>query len=79
VITSTATPWEEIATVSAGWWVRPEVDAARGALQEALSESNEALLARGENGRRLVETTYGWRSAAQTVTEAYSDLLAAGR
>ena len=75
VITSTATPWSDIMNAGAGWWVKPETNAVRRALGEALGESDAVLAAMGGRGRNLVETKYSWASAAETVTNAYHHFL----
>jgi glycosyltransferase involved in cell wall biosynthesis len=76
VITTTGTPWQEVADVGAGWWVAPEEEPLAGALAEALGKGREELEAMGAKGRALVEERYGWSVPAERLTKAYEELLA---
>jgi glycosyltransferase involved in cell wall biosynthesis len=76
VIASTGTPWQEIADVGAGWWVKPEEDAIAQALREALGKGREELDAMGAKGRALVERSYTWSAPAERLTKAYEQILA---
>jgi glycosyltransferase involved in cell wall biosynthesis len=78
VITSTGTPWKEVADVGAGWWVDPEEDALAKALAEALGKSGEELEAMGMRGRALVEERYTWAAPAKQLVDAYDKLISAG-
>lgn len=75
VITSTGTPWKEVAEAGAGWWVKPEEGEVAQALQEALGKGQEALDAMGARGRALVAERYGWRVPAAKIVRAYEDAL----
>jgi glycosyltransferase involved in cell wall biosynthesis len=79
VIASTGTPWQEIADVGAGWWVKPEEDAIAQALREALGKGREELDAMGAKGRALVERSYTWSAPAERLTKAYEQILATDR
>jgi glycosyltransferase involved in cell wall biosynthesis len=78
VIASTGTPWQEVADVGAGWWVKPEEDALAQALYEALGTRQEELEAMGEKGRALVDRSYTWAEPAAKLLGAYEELLAKG-
>ena len=78
MIASTGTPWQEVADVGAGWWVKPEEDALAQALYEALGTRREALDAMGAKGRALVERSYTWAEPAAKLLGAYEELLAKG-
>ena len=71
VIASTGTPWQEVADVGAGWWVKPEDGALAGALAEALGKGREELDAMGAKGRELVERSYTWGAPAAKLVSAY--------
>ena len=73
-IASTGTPWQEVADVSAGWWVKPEEEALADALAEALGTRREELEAMGARGRALVERSYTWALPARSLVEAYSQV-----
>lgn len=49
VITTTGTPWKQLAEKEAGWWVGPNAEDLRPALVDAMSRSDES---RSEMGRR---------------------------
>ena len=75
VIASTGTPWEEVAEVGAGWWVKPEEEALAQALHEALGTRQEELDGMGAKGRALVERRYTWAEPARSLVEAYEAAL----
>ena len=79
VITTTATPWAEVAACGAGWWVAPTEAAIASVLAEAWHAPTDQLDAMGRAGRCLVESSYSWSSAAATVTSAEERLLAGAR
>jgi glycosyltransferase involved in cell wall biosynthesis len=76
VIASTGTPWQEVAEVGAGWWVKPEEEPLAKVLAEALSKGQEGLEAMGTKGRALVEQRYSWSAPAAKLIEAYESILA---
>ena len=76
VIASTGTPWQEVAEVGAGWWVKPEEEALAQALHEALGTRREELDAMGAKGRALVERSYTWSAPAERLTKAIEQILA---
>jgi glycosyltransferase involved in cell wall biosynthesis len=53
VITTTATPWKDLPAAGAGWCVEPDAEALRGAIEEALSLSDEERRHRGLRGAGL--------------------------
>jgi glycosyltransferase involved in cell wall biosynthesis len=76
VIASTGTPWQEVAAVGAGWWVKPEEKELGTALHEALGMGREELDAMGGKGRELVAERYGWSVPAGKLVRAYEEMLA---
>ena len=78
VIASTGTPWQEVADVGAGWWVKPEEGAIAQALHEALGKGREELDVMGAKGRALVSERYTWAAPAAKLLGAYEELLAKG-
>jgi glycosyltransferase involved in cell wall biosynthesis len=76
VITSTGTPWKEVAEVGAGWWVAPEEDTLAKALAEELGQRPRELEAMGAKGRALVEERYTWVAPAERLVRAYERILA---
>ena len=75
VITTTGTPWQEVAEVGAGWWVKPEEGEVARALGKALGKGREELNAMGARGRALVAERYGWRVPAERLLKAYEEAL----
>ena len=76
VITSTNTPWQEVAERKCGWWVDNEPDVLAKTLREMMSLSDEARAEMGARGRQLVEEKYSWRAVAERLVVAYQQVLA---
>ena len=74
VITSTNTPWKEVADVGCGWWVDNDIDALAGALRVALNTPPSQLSIMGAKGRTLVESKYTWEAVAKKLERAYRDI-----
>jgi glycosyltransferase involved in cell wall biosynthesis len=75
VITTRATPWEELRTHRCGWWVETGPEALVGALREATSLSDEERRAMGQRGTKLIEQKYTWSAAAQKMIAVYEWML----
>lgn len=75
VITTNGTPWEELNTRNAGWWidigVQPLVETLNKALQLSESERREM----GKKGRKLVEENYSIQAVAEQMIQLYKWLL----
>lgn len=78
VIASKGTPWEELNTQRAGWWIDIGVEPLVKALTEALSlpESERKIL--GQNGRALVQREYSIESVSQKMLKLYNWILNGG-
>jgi len=55
-----------------GWWVDIGAEPLAAALREAMSLTDEERRAMGENGRRLVERKYRWKTVSEQMAEVYS-------
>ena len=77
VITTHGTPWKEIDTYGAGWWVELCQENINRALGEALSCSGEDLKQKGLNGHQLIKK-YEWKYQATKMEELYKYLLNKG-
>ncbi|MDZ7771645.1 MAG: glycosyltransferase [Balneolaceae bacterium] len=71
VITTTSTPWEELRSHRCGWWVAPELDHIRTALEEALNLSRMELKHMGKRGRDLIERNYTWENVSARMETLY--------
>ena len=77
VITTTASPWEELNTRHCGWWVDISTEALAGALAEALRLPAEKLAEMGRRGHRVVTENYTWTTSARKTVALYHWLLGA--
>jgi glycosyltransferase involved in cell wall biosynthesis len=71
VITTRATPWEDLETRKCGWWIDVGSASLVQALSEATSSSVEQLREIGARGRKLVAEKYNWDRIAQQMLEVY--------
>ncbi len=55
VITTTGTPWKELADKHVGWWVNPTVQALAAALEEGMSFSDSQRRDKGERAKTLTD------------------------
>lgn len=74
ILVTDTTPWRDVRSILAGWWVPWE--SFGNALKEAFAESIPLLAARGCAGRRFVYQRYGWEVAAAKLDVFYRDLVA---
>lgn len=75
VIASNGTPWEELSTYNAGWWIDIGVDPLVNALKEAMELSDLERQKMGENGRKLVEENYSIGTVSKQMIELYDWIL----
>ncbi|MDJ0922059.1 MAG: glycosyltransferase [Henriciella sp.] len=76
VLTTTGTPWQELQTNAAGWYVEPTAEAIYSGLKAALQTSTSERAAMGKRGRDLVQRSYRWDGIAKRVLTAYEQILA---
>ncbi|MCR4411180.1 MAG: glycosyltransferase [Thermoguttaceae bacterium] len=77
VITTTATPWAELATAGAGYVVAPEADAIFDALERLVSQPLSSRAEMGRRARRLALAKYDWRAIARKLSRHYEEAVAA--
>ena len=77
VITTRATPWQELETRRCGWWIETGVEPLAQALRQAMSVPVAELQAMGTRGRRLIQEKYSWEPIGLQMAETYEWL--AGR
>jgi glycosyltransferase involved in cell wall biosynthesis len=75
VLTTTASPWEEIKSYGCGWRVEPSTDAIGSALADALRRTPTELRGLGDVARNLVRECYTWQAIAPRTLELYDWLL----
>jgi len=78
VITTRATPWEELVTHRCGWWTENGPEPLAAALRDALSRTDEERREMGRRGRQLVEQKYSWPGIAAQVHAVYRWMLGEG-
>jgi glycosyltransferase involved in cell wall biosynthesis len=71
VLTTTGTPWSELATAKAGWWVDPGPESLTTALAEVFQLDRAKLRVMGEAGRRLVFERYSWTAVIRQHIDLY--------
>lgn len=78
VITTRATPWEDLERCRCGWWIETGADALAQALRKAVALSDAERKAMGKRGRELVENHYTWPSVADRMRAVYEWILKSG-
>ena len=71
VVTSTNTPWQEVADCGAGWWVDNDPASLAQAIGELMAMDDARRTEIGAKGRKLVEAKYTWAAVAQQMSEVY--------
>lgn len=79
VITTKATPWEELEAHECGWWIEPGVSALRQALTAAVNCSDSELRSMGSRGRKLVLANYSWQVAAERMLGLFEFVVQHGK
>lgn len=74
VLTSTNTPWKEVADFGCGWWVDNDVETLASTLNSIFNTPTSTLESMGKRGRMLVEEKYTWSAVAKKLAEAYEGL-----
>jgi glycosyltransferase involved in cell wall biosynthesis len=77
-ITTVGAPWRDLDGHDCGWWIETGVDPLVQALADATTCTDEARLAMGRRGRKLVRTKYTWDAVAETLQSAYAWVLGTG-
>ena len=71
VITTCATPWQQIETFRCGWWIDPGVEPLTVALREATKRSPADLQEMGQRGRKLIAECFTWKASAEKMMEVF--------
>ncbi len=75
VLTTKASPWEDLIRHKCGWWTEIREDAIGVALRDALQTPREELREMGRRGKALVSTKYTWTEVAKKTLSLYNWLL----
>lgn len=71
VYASLGTPWSELNECGAGWWKDNRPETIAGVILRMMSMDDEALLAMGRNGRKLIEEKYEQHKVAGMMMRLY--------
>lgn len=75
VIASNGTPWVELNTLNAGWWIDIGVQSLTEALNKAINLNETERRQMGQNGRKLVEENYTIEAVAKKMIQLYEWIL----
>jgi glycosyltransferase involved in cell wall biosynthesis len=78
VISTTGTPWRDLAEQRCGWWVPPGADSIAAALATAMALPESERVAMGARGRELVEARFSWPAVARQHMALYRWLAGDG-
>ena len=78
VLTTKASPWEDLVTYRCGWWTDISVNAIADALEDALKRSSAELREMGQRGKKLVRERYTWTQIAEQALVLYEWLIHGG-
>jgi glycosyltransferase involved in cell wall biosynthesis len=74
-ITTRGTPWAEIVSRGAGWWIEDDVDTIAATLVKAMSKEREELEEMGKLGRQWMLERYRWDSVRDRFLLLYDWIL----
>lgn len=78
IITTKGTPWQELDTHNAGWWIDIGVEPLMKTLVEAMNMKPGELELKGKNGRKLVEQNYNIEVVSTQMIALYNWILGKG-
>jgi len=78
VITTKGTPWEELDSHQAGWWIDIGVEPLVKALTEAIALPESERQVMGQNGRELVKRKYSIEAVSDKMVTLYNWILNGG-
>ena len=78
VLTTKASPWEDLVTYRCGWWTDISVNAIADALEHALRRSPAELREMGQRAKELVRERYLWSQIAERTLILYEWLIYGG-
>lgn len=78
VITTKGTPWSELESHGAGWWVDINLESLILCLETALDKPQSQLAAMGQSGRDWMIKNFSWGKVGQMMKETYEWVLNGG-
>jgi glycosyltransferase involved in cell wall biosynthesis len=75
VITTRATPWQDIEQHQCGWWTDMGAEPLIEALRQAFALSSDELSQMGARGRKLILEKYTWPPIGRSMVEVYHWML----
>jgi glycosyltransferase involved in cell wall biosynthesis len=78
VLTTRATPWQDLERHACGWWVEATYEGVEDGLLAATAQSPEVLKQMGDRGRALVAASYTWSLSADMTVQLYDWLRGRG-
>ena len=78
VLTTEASPWEDLLRYRCGWWTDISEQGIADALDDVFRQPKAALNEMGERGRVLVANSYTWKRIAAQTSALYQWLLRGG-
>jgi glycosyltransferase involved in cell wall biosynthesis len=78
VITTRATPWDELESKKCGWWIEIGIQPLADALRKATAMDAYTLQAMGQRGAELIASKYEWTAIGQEMLRFYKWLTVGG-
>ena len=78
VVTTRATPWNDLESYECGWWVDDDRESVKNALVDAMALTTGDRKQMGRKGRSVIERKYSWHRAAQQMAGVYEWVLGGG-
>ena len=78
VLTTKASPWEELVKYHCGWWTEISEQSVGQALKEAIQKPRDELKEMGARGKRLIAERYTIKRVAEQTIALYKWLLGSG-
>ena len=78
VITTRNTPWSDLVSKGAGWYIDATVDSIVVCLQEALPVDNKKLIEMGISGRKWMIEDFSWKKTSEKFLTTYDWLHGSG-
>jgi len=79
VITTQATPWQDLETYNCGWWIADNKLALREVLLEATQMSDLTRCEMGLRGQNLIQNHFTWKVVAEKMADLYCSILHGGQ